>query len=125
VSYPFLLFSSLPIYDNHRTQGHNNKVFFANRIGAAALFPFDRALCKTWFDILLKRQGMDLVDDFLVIQTEGFVKALLLIRNVRVKNFDFHRTDMRYVKGAICAARTYYQCTPELEAKGVRRCPVG
>jgi hypothetical protein len=113
------------------TQGHNDmfndKVFFANRVGAAALFPFDRALCKTWFDILLKRQGMDLVDDFQVIQTEGFVKALLLIliRNVRVINFDFHRTDMRYVKGAICAARTYYHCTPELEAKGVRRCPAG
>jgi hypothetical protein len=87
LSFPF--FYSLPIYDNHHTshitQGHNNKVFFANRVGAAALFPFDRALCKTWFDILLKRQGMGLVDDFMVIQTEAFVKALLLIRNVRVK----------------------------------------
>jgi hypothetical protein len=50
------------------------------------------------------------------LQSERWLQHSLMQDRTLVTKWDFHRTEMRYNNGKICASHEYYECTPELGA---------
>ena len=94
--------------DNHCGHGsYSDKTCVSDLAGARLLFDGDdRALIhklRRWYGHAHRLFQIDSAAD--VLQSESFVQHVLDSANAKVTKIDFHRADVRYLKGHLCATR--------------------